>query len=86
MSTLVTGGTVVLVRFGSFGCRTDTYANLEDALAKLLMYSGDKIPFLVRDKLLPPAIAAWEKSIKQDACDHEFDNGFCSKCESSLDE
>ena len=36
MSTMVAGGTVVLIRFSRSACRTDTYANLEDCIAQLL--------------------------------------------------
>ena|SRR5579863_2452799 len=81
---------LVVTRFTNSGTptvRTDHYLNLEDMLAKLLMNSGEQIPFLVRDKLLPPAIATWERQIKQDNCDHTFKPpGICTKCDLRLDE
>ena len=82
MSTISTSGKVALVRFENGGLRTDHFRSLEDMLGELLMNSGDKVPFLVRDKLLPPAIAAWERAIKQDNCEHTFnESGYCNSCE-----
>lgn len=81
MSTTVSNGRVVLVRFNGHSSQTDHYESLEDMLEQVLMNSGDKIPFLVRDKLLPPAIEAWETTIKQDNCEHVFVKGICKRCE-----
>jgi hypothetical protein len=74
--------TIALSRLERGGVRTDHYPNLEDMLTDLLMNSGEKIPFIVRDQILPIAIEAWERSIKQDNCEHELDeNGVCKHCD-----
>jgi alanyl-tRNA synthetase len=66
--------------FDGRGARTHHYENLEAMLADLLMCSGDEIPYLVRDKLLPRAIAAWDRSKMQDNCVHKVVDGLCSNC------
>jgi len=78
--------TIAVSRFDGRCIRTDHYASFTEMLADLLMNSGDEIPYLVRDKLLPPAIAAWDKSKKQDECAHEVHRGICKNCELMLEE
>lgn len=74
--------TIAVSRFCRGSIRTDHYPTLEDMLADLLMNSGEKIPFVVRDQILPLAITAWERSIKQDNCNHELDeDGVCKHCD-----
>lgn len=74
--------TIAVSRFDGRCVQTNHYVNLEEMIASLLMNSGDKIPFLVRDTLLPPAIATWEKTLKQDNCEHKWDaNRVCTLCE-----
>ena len=70
--------------FDSRGVTTRHYANLEAMLADLLMNSGDEVPYLVRDKLLPPAIAAWDRSKMQDECEHKIVDGICVKCDADF--
>ena len=88
MTTIITGNTKITVsRFEHGGIRTDHYENTEALMTDLLMNSGDKFPFHVRDTLLPAAIAAWELQIKQDHCDHDGKtHGKCKKCGVRFDE
>lgn len=77
---------IALSRFEHGGIRTDHYRTLEDMITDILMNSGEKLPFIVRDQILPLAISAWEQSIKQDNCDHQIDeDGVCKLCDLCVD-
>jgi hypothetical protein len=66
--------------FDSHGVTTQHFADLPTMLADLLMNSGVEIPYLVRDKLLPPAIEAWDRAKRQGECAHKVKDGLCTEC------
>ena len=58
----VSPATITVTTFERNGVKVEAYRDLEHLLASLLMNSGDQIPYLVRDKLLPEAIKAWDET------------------------
>jgi hypothetical protein len=87
MTTITGPAGIALSRFDGTGCRTDHFRDLKTMLAELLMNSGDEIPYLVRDELLPPAIKAWDRRKVIDNCKHKIDSksGQCAGCGESFE-
>lgn len=58
--------TITVSRFDRLGVRVDAYRDIEHMLTDLITNSGDQVPYLVRDKILPAAIKAWDEAKYRD--------------------